>query len=98
MVILLSAWALIAGGLQIFAAFAIPDSTADSILLGIGGAVAVIFGATVLFWPSLGVAALVVLAAFYAFSFGAAQIIWSFQLREKERTQITAQDRPRAAA
>jgi uncharacterized membrane protein HdeD (DUF308 family) len=87
LVVLVGFWALVTGVLEIAAAVRLRRAIAGEWLLGLSGALSVLFGlvvlALVLVEPGLTMLSLGWLIAFYAFASGVALIILAFRLRRK---------------
>lgn len=98
MVALCSAWALLAGALQIYAAFTNRESTPTAVLLGMAGVISVVFGGAILLWPQIGVLALTTLIAAYSISYGIALTAWSFRLRDHQKKMDSFADKKSQAA
>ena len=81
LVYVIAAWALLAGGAQIVAAIRLRQYIADEWLLGVGGALSMLFGVLLLTAPATGVLTLVLLFGYYAISAGLAQVGFGLRLR-----------------
>jgi uncharacterized membrane protein HdeD (DUF308 family) len=81
LVYVVGAWAIVTGFLEIVAAIRLRDVISDEWLLGIGGALSVVFGVLVLAQPNAGALSLVYLFGFYAILVGIAQISLGTRLR-----------------
>jgi uncharacterized membrane protein HdeD (DUF308 family) len=79
-VLLLAAWALVSGGLQIGLAFRV-DGHHGRWWLALGGVASVIFGVLLVLAPLLGVLVLTWWLGAYAIVFGVAMLISAFRLR-----------------
>jgi uncharacterized membrane protein HdeD (DUF308 family) len=75
------AWAVVTGVLEIAAAIRLRKVITTEWLLGLGGALSIVFGALVLAQPGAGALTLVFLFGFYAILAGVAQISLGFRLR-----------------
>ena len=80
-VYLVGAWAIVTGLLEIVAAIRLRDVISDEWLMGLGGALSIVFGALVLYAPGAGALTLVWLFAFYAILVGITEISLGFRLR-----------------
>jgi uncharacterized membrane protein HdeD (DUF308 family) len=81
LLILIGVWAVFTGVMQIVAAVQLRREIDNEWLLGLGGALSVLFGLIVLFRPGSGALAVVWLIAVYAIAFGVALIGLSFRVR-----------------
>ncbi len=84
---LLAAWAIVTGGLAFSAALRLRLEHGRW-LLAFGGAVSLIWGFLLLFWPILGAVALTWWLGAYALLFGITMLILAFRLRGR-REQIS---------
>jgi uncharacterized membrane protein HdeD (DUF308 family) len=80
-VYLVGAWAIVTGLLEVVAAIRLREVISTEWLMGLSGALSVLFGVVVLFQPSSGALALVYLFGFYAILAGISQITLGFRLR-----------------
>jgi uncharacterized membrane protein HdeD (DUF308 family) len=92
LVYVIAAWAMLTGGLQILAAIRLRELISDEWLLGLSGALSMLFGILLVTAPAAGVLALVFLFGYYAISAGLAQVGFGLRLRG------LAQQRPRPHA
>jgi uncharacterized membrane protein HdeD (DUF308 family) len=81
LVYVVAAWAVLTGGLQIVTAVRMRDIISDEWLLGIGGALSILFGLALLRAPLAGALTLVFVFGFYAISGGITQIALGLKLR-----------------
>jgi uncharacterized membrane protein HdeD (DUF308 family) len=79
-VLLVAAWALVAGGLMAAAGFRL---NLDRVWLLLGGLLSVAFGVLLITAPLIGAAALRWWMGAYALAFGIALVIFSFKLRAR---------------
>jgi uncharacterized membrane protein HdeD (DUF308 family) len=77
----IAGWALFVGVLQIVAAVRLRKSIEHEWLLGISGALSVVFGALMLISPGAGALAVLWMIGAYAIAFGALLIALGFKLR-----------------
>ena len=77
----IAAWALFVGALQIVAAIRLRKSIEHEWLLGISGALSVVFGALMLIAPGAGALAVLWMIGAYAILFGGLLIALGFNLR-----------------
>jgi uncharacterized membrane protein HdeD (DUF308 family) len=80
-VLLVAAWALVAGGLMAAAGFRL---NLDRVWLLLGGLLSVAFGVLLITAPLIGAAALRWWMGAYALAFGIALVIFSFKLRARQ--------------
>jgi uncharacterized membrane protein HdeD (DUF308 family) len=81
LVYVVGAWATVTGLLEIVAAIRLRAVISTEWLLGLSGALSVLFGIAFLFQPNSGALALVYLFGFYAILAGISQITLGFRLR-----------------
>jgi uncharacterized membrane protein HdeD (DUF308 family) len=74
-------WAIFTGLLEIVAAIRLRDVVSGEWMMGLSGALSILFGALVLAQPNSGAIALVYLFGFYAILAGVSQIGLGFRLR-----------------
>jgi uncharacterized membrane protein HdeD (DUF308 family) len=77
----IAAWAMITGLLQVAAAAQLREVISDEWLMGLGGALSVVFGILLLAAPASGVLTLVFLFGYYTISGGIAHIGFGLRLR-----------------
>lgn len=78
---LIAAWAIITGVIEVVAAIRVRVSIANEVLLLIGGVASVLFGILMVIFPAVGVVAVIWLIGFYALLFGALMIAFAFRVR-----------------
>ena len=81
LVYVIAAWAMLTGGLQILAAIRLRELISDEWLLGLSGALSMLFGILLVTAPAAGVLTLVFLFGYYAISAGLAQVGFGLRLR-----------------
>jgi uncharacterized membrane protein HdeD (DUF308 family) len=81
LLILIAAWAVLIGVFQIYMAIRLRDEIRGEFWLGLAGVAAIIFGISMLLFPSAGVLSLVWLIAAGAIAFGAFLVILGWRLR-----------------
>jgi uncharacterized membrane protein HdeD (DUF308 family) len=81
LVYVIGAWAIVTGVLEIAAAIRLRNVISNEWLMGLSGALSIVFGAIVLAQPNAGALALVFLFGFYAILAGVSQISLGFRLR-----------------
>lgn len=84
--VLVGAWALVTGLVELTAAFRLSRvfpaaAPLSKILLGLTGVLSIALGVVILVWPALGAATLITLVAVYAIFFGALYTGLGIQLR-----------------
>ena len=77
----IAAWAMISGVLQVAAAVQLRNVISDEWLMGLGGALSVVFGILLLAAPASGVLTLVFLFGYFAISAGITHIGFGLRLR-----------------
>ena len=85
--ILVGAWAITTGILEIVAAVRLRKHIRGELLLALAGAASVLAGLLILLWPGTGALALAVLLGCYALVFGALLLVVAFQLRRQDRPE-----------
>jgi uncharacterized membrane protein HdeD (DUF308 family) len=80
-VYVIATWAVATGGLQILTAIRMRDVISDEWLMGISGALSIVFGIALMRAPLAGAITLVLLFGFYAISGGVAQLAFGLKLR-----------------
>lgn len=85
LVSVLGAWAILTGVLEIVAAIRFRQVITNEWLLGLGGALSIVFGIVVLAQPSAGALTLVLLFGLYALLVGIAQVWLGIRLRSLNR-------------
>jgi len=93
----IAAWAIVTGGLQIYAAIRLRRELRGEWLLALGGALSVAAGIALLAWPASGALALVLLIGAYALVFGAVLIALGLRLRHLAAGGSVAAGRARPA-
>jgi len=78
---LIAAWAVLIGVFQIYMAIRLRDEIRGEFWLGLAGVAAIIFGISMIIFPSAGVLSLVWLIAAGAIAFGAFLVILGWRLR-----------------
>ena len=89
LLLLIALWALVAGVLQLIAAFRQKGRASEKWLLGLTGALAVILGVLLLSFPMAGVLALILIIGIFAILIGISLFVLAFTVRSKQkRTQL----------
>lgn len=78
---LIAIWSIITGILEIIAAFTPRTLAGQGWILGIGGAISIIFGIILLIHPGIGLLTLLLLIGIYAIFFGVVLLVHAFQHR-----------------
>ncbi|MEO5876473.1 MAG: HdeD family acid-resistance protein [Streptosporangiaceae bacterium] len=91
MTILIGIWAVVTGVAQIIAAVRLRQELTGEWLLILSGALSVVFGVILLFWPGTGAAAVAWILGIYAMIFGFALVFASLKLRRLGEAARTAE-------
>ena len=86
LVYVLGAWAIVTGLLEIVAAIRLRDVISNEWLMGVSGALSILFGALVLYQPNAGALTLVWLFGLYAILAGVSQISLGLRVRRLDQT------------
>jgi uncharacterized membrane protein HdeD (DUF308 family) len=78
---LISAWAIFTGLLKVVMTIAFRREVENEWLMGLSGALSVLFGVVLAVWPGAGLLSLVWLVGIYALIFGVALIVLGFRAR-----------------
>ncbi len=81
LVLLIAAWAILTGGLEIAAAVRLRDRVTGELWLGLAGAASILFGIVLIAFPGAGALSLVWLIGGFAVAFGAFLVILGLRLR-----------------
>lgn len=81
LVLVVGAWAIVTGVLEIVAAVRLRQEITGEWLLALGGVASILFGGLLLFYPGLGALTLVLWIGAYAIVFGGILIALAFRLR-----------------
>ena len=90
----IAAWALVTGALEIVAAIRLRREIEGEWLLGLGGALSVLFGILLAIWPATGALALVIIIGAYAIVFGVVLVGLALRLRRLQRETGAVHHRP----
>jgi uncharacterized membrane protein HdeD (DUF308 family) len=82
LIMFIGAWALVRGVFEVIAAFQLRKELDSAWLLGLSGAISIVFGAAMLMAPGAGALALVWLIDAYAILFGLILIVLSFRVKK----------------
>jgi uncharacterized membrane protein HdeD (DUF308 family) len=74
-------WAIAMGVIQMFAAVALRREVDGEFWMGLGGLISVVFGASLILFPSAGLLSLVWLVGIWAIAFGISSLGLAFRLR-----------------
>ena len=85
LLLLIALWALVAGVLQLVAAFRQKGRASEKWLLGLTGALAVILGVLLLSFPMAGVLALILIIGIFAILIGISLFVLGFIVRSKQK-------------
>ncbi|MGE3230225.1 MAG: HdeD family acid-resistance protein [Hyphomicrobium sp.] len=85
----IAGWSIAIGAFQIIGAIQLRKEIDNEWLLILSGALSVLFGLALFFWPGAGAMALIWLIALYAIVFGILIIAFAFRLR-RQKTRTTA--------
>lgn len=85
LVVAIALWAIATGLLEWAAAVRLRREVPEEVLLAIAGTASVALGVAILFWPTTGTIALVLMLAGYAVIFGTSMIVQAFRLRRVVR-------------
>lgn len=81
-VYLVGIWAILTGVAEMAFAFQWPDTLAHAWLIGISGAVSVVFGVLLALWPRVGALTLTWLVGVYAIIYGGLLLYYAYRLQE----------------
>jgi uncharacterized membrane protein HdeD (DUF308 family) len=85
LLILIAAWAIVSGAIELAAAYQLRDVIRGEWLLALDGAVAIVFGIALIVFPSAGALAVVWLIGAFAIVSGVILLVIAFRLRERAR-------------
>jgi uncharacterized membrane protein HdeD (DUF308 family) len=85
LLVIIAAWAIITGALEIAAAIRLRREIRDEWLLGLSGAASVLFGTILIVRPDVGAVAVTWLIGLYAILFGVLLLALAFRLRTWQR-------------
>jgi uncharacterized membrane protein HdeD (DUF308 family) len=81
LLIVIAAWAILTGGMEVIAAIRLREVIKDEWALIFAGALSVVFGVVLLLQPGAGILAIVWLIGLYAVIFGLALLVLAWRLR-----------------
>jgi uncharacterized membrane protein HdeD (DUF308 family) len=82
---LIAAWAIVTGVLEVVAAVRLRREIQGEFFLALSGALSVLFGLLLIFWPATGALALITLIGAFAIVYGLALIVLAYRLRKLRR-------------
>lgn len=85
LVLLIGAWAVVSGALEVVAAFRFRKHIDNEWLLGLSGVISIFFGSTLLLRPAPGALAVVWIIGTYAIVYGAVLLGFSYRVRKNAR-------------
>ncbi|WP_026119424.1 DUF308 domain-containing protein [Nocardiopsis ganjiahuensis] len=97
LVFLIGAWAVVTGVAEIVTAVRLRARISSEWLLIFVGALSVIFGLMLWFWPLAGAGAIVLVVGVYAIVFGVVMVVAGFRLRGAADEAVSAEERGTAA-
>lgn len=83
--VLVGAWALVTGIIELVIALRLREQFRPQWLLGIAGVLSILFGIAIFISPGAGVVVLAVIVGIYALLFGISLIVYGFRLRKLSR-------------
>lgn len=81
LLMVIAAWAILTGILEIVAAIRLRREIENEVWLGLAGLASIIFGALLVVWPGTGLVTISWLIGFYAIAFGISMLILGFRLQ-----------------
>lgn len=90
LLVVIAAWAIVVGVLQVVTAVRLRRTITDEWFLGVSGLLAVALGVILLFRPEEGAVALVVTIAMFALLWGVTLILFGLRLRKVDRDGVYA--------
>lgn len=79
-------WAILTGGLEIWAAIQLRKEIDNEWWLGLGGLSSIVFGVLLLIWPASGLVTISWIIGFYALFFGISYMMAGFRLQGLNKT------------
>ncbi len=79
---LIASWAFVVGVVEIMGAIDLRGEVPGTAWLGVGGALSIIFGALVAFWPGAGLLTILWLIGLYAILGGILRLVASYQIHQ----------------
>lgn len=78
---LVAAWAIVTGGLEIYAAIKLREEITGELWMGLAGLLSVLFGLYLIVFPGAGILSLLWLAGVFAIAFGVFMLLLGWRLR-----------------
>jgi uncharacterized membrane protein HdeD (DUF308 family) len=97
LVLIVGVWAIIAGLVEFFAAFASGESAGTRAMFILGGLITIAFGVVLCARPGIGAIALALLFGLFNLIFGIWMLVQGIELRRTQHTVHTAAREPHAA-
>lgn len=85
-VLLVAAWAIFTGVMEITFALALPETLAHPWLMGFSGLLSVVLGIVLAVWPRAGAVSLTWLVGIYAIAYGATLLYYAYRTRGVQST------------
>lgn len=85
-VLLIAAWAIFTGVMEITFALALPETLAHPWLMGFSGLLSVVLGIVLAVWPRAGAVSLTWLVGIYAIAYGATLLYYAYRTRGVQST------------
>lgn len=85
-VLLIAAWAIFTGVMEITFALALPETLAHPWLMGFSGLLSVLLGIVLAVWPRAGAVSLTWLVGIYAIAYGATLLYYAYRTRGVQST------------
>ncbi len=82
---LIAAWAFVVGVVEIMGAIDLRGEVPGTLWMAVGGALSIIFGVLVAFWPGTGLMAILWLIGLYAILGGILRLVASYQIHQFHR-------------
>ena len=90
LLLVIAAWAIVSGGIELMAAYQLRDVIRGEWLLALDGVVAILFGVALIVFPSAGALAVVWLIGAFAIVSGVVLLMVAFRLRGRARRAGTS--------
>jgi uncharacterized membrane protein HdeD (DUF308 family) len=94
LLLVIAAWAIVSGGIELMAAYQLRDVIRGEWLLALDGVVAILFGVALIVFPSAGALAVVWLIGAFAIVSGVILLMVAFRLRGRARGNGTSVAHP----
>ncbi len=96
-VLLVAAWAIVTGVMEITFALALPETLAHPWLMAFSGVLSVLFGILLAVWPRAGAVTLTWLVGIYAIAYGATLLYYAYLVGATQRAVQVLHDTGHAA-